>query len=266
VRFSGSSGSFPETPRRSRRIPLCSAISTVAPVSQPHQTMMSLTRAYVRSFAAVVAISGMFACSKTPVAGTSPASGATGPLVSANPRPGTVAGVLPINGAVKQGQGIVVLQSLERVASAPPLEIPVLDLQAGDVFLPPVLLLHPGQSVEFRNHDARSHNIAVKDTEMRLQLFNVVVPAGGLYTFKLDHDGFYDVVCDAEQSIRAVILAARSPYETLTRRDGTFRFDDVEPGLYSLRGYAGAEEVTRTIAVASGANTEIDLSHLDDMP
>jgi hypothetical protein len=228
--------------------------------------MMSLTGAHVRSFAAVVAISGMFACSKTPVAGTSPAGGAIGPSVGANPRPGTVAGVLPINSAVKQGQGIVVLQSLERVASAPPLEIPVLDLTAGQVFLPAVLLLHTGQSVEFRNHDDHSHNIDVKDTEMRIQLFNVVVPAGGLYTFKLDHDGFYDVVCDAQPSIRAVILAARSPYATLTRTDGTFRFDDVEPGLYSLKGYAGAEEMTHTISVASGANTEIDLSHLDDMP
>jgi hypothetical protein len=219
--------------------------------------MRSSTRTYVGWFLAAVAMLGIAACSKTR-AGATAASAATGSSV----RAGSVAGRLPTNGAVEQGEAIVVLQSLERVTPALPLDIPVINLE-GAAILPAVLIVRTGQRVEFRNHDEPPHTVAVKDAETHVHRFNVAVPAGGVYAFPFDRDGFFDVECDGHQ---AKVFATRSPYAVIADKDGTFKLDDVEPGLYAVQAHAGADELTYPITVKSGGHTEIDLSYANDLP
>jgi hypothetical protein len=54
----------------------------------------------------------------------------------------------------------------------------------------------------------------------------------------------------------AQILAASTPYVMQAQPDGSFQFDDVQAGAYTLTIYAGAQKVERRVEV-SGPRTEI---------
>ena len=134
---------------------------------------------------------------------------------------------------------------------------PVMD-QISLTFIPGLLFVRTGQPVEFRNSDETLHNINVKDDATKEQAFNVAIVTGATYNHTFKRDGLYNVACDIHLGMAAVIISSSTPFTTIADGEGNFVFEDVAPGLYTVRVYAGNQRLERSVDVA-GARTEVSI-------
>jgi plastocyanin len=135
-------------------------------------------------------------------------------------------------------------------------DTPAMD-QVSLTFTPPLLFVRAGQPSEFRNSDDTLHNVHVTHEETREPQFNVAIPTGERYQFTFRREGFYHVGCDIHPAMAAEIFASTSPYVTTSDVDGSFTFDDVVPGAYSMIVYANGRRIERDVTAAAGATTKV---------
>ena len=121
-------------------------------------------------------------------------------------------------------------------------------------FIPSTLIARAGYPVQFHSSDEELHNINVKNADTREQEFNVAIPPGQTFEHIFKNPGFYDVNCDIHPAMSAQIFVATSPYVVTAERDGSFTFQDVVPGGYTLSVYAGTRRFDQPIQVTTGRN------------
>jgi plastocyanin len=155
------------------------------------------------------------------------------------------------------GLAVIALEPKTPRAFAPQDEKPVMD-QVGLTFGPELLLVRTGEPVEFRNNDDTLHNVNVKDEQTREQAFNVAIPTGGAYEHTFKRDGFYRVGCDIHPAMAASIFAASTPFTTLAGTDGSFEFDGVPPGPWTVTVYTGGKRLQKDVQVGGGT-TAVDV-------
>jgi plastocyanin len=146
---------------------------------------------------------------------------------------------------------VVVLEPKDARTFPPQPETPVMD-QAGLTFGPELLLVRTGQPVEFRNSDDTLHNVHVTHEETKTPAFNVAIPTGSSYTHTFTLDGFYRVGCDIHPAMAASIFAATTPFTTLAERDGSFTFEDVAPGAWTVSVYTSGKRLRKDVDVTRG--------------
>ena len=201
--------------------------------------------------AATAAIS---ACSKPEP--SSPA--ATTPAATAAPAPASASNGGRIVGRVQaSGAAVVVLEPKGARTFAPQSEKPVMD-QVSLMFGPELLFVRTGQPAEFRNSDDTLHNVNVKHEETREQAFNVAIPTGSTFEYTFRRDGFYRVGCDIHPAMTASIFAATTPFTTLAGSDGSFAFDDVPAGPWTVTVYTGGRRLHKDVAI-NGDVTEVKI-------
>jgi len=146
---------------------------------------------------------------------------------------------------------VIVLEPKTARAFPPQSEEPVMD-QVSATFGPSLLFVRTGQPTEFRNSDDTLHNVHVTHEDSHEGQFNVAIPTGEHYVFTFKRDGFYHVGCDIHPSMSAEIFAAASPYVTTADGDGSFTFEDVEPGAYAITVYAGGKRFQKDVDIKNG--------------
>ncbi len=67
-----------------------------------------------------------------------------------------------------------------------------------------------------------------------------------------------EVGCDIHPAMVATVIAASTPYATLTDLEGRFVFEQVSPGAYTATVYAGALRIERPVDITRG-RTELSL-------
>jgi len=157
-------------------------------------------------------------------AGASPGSGDA-------PAPGTVEGTAP---PATGGIPSVALLDPEGAAATPvPAEAEVMD-QYGMAFGPRLLVVRPGQPVEFTNSEDIDHAVRVRSVDADSTLFNVATPPGASHEHAFERAGGYAVSCDVHPGMKAFILVVREPYAAVPDDRGAFSFADVPEGSYTL--------------------------------
>jgi plastocyanin len=149
------------------------------------------------------------------------------------------------------GTAVVVLEPKTARTFGAPAEKPVMD-QAGLMFGPELLLVRTGYPVEFRNSDDTLHNVRVSHEETRTSAFNVAIPTGEAYTYTFERDGFYRVGCDIHPAMAASVFASASPFTAVAGGDGSFAFDDVPTGAWTVTVYTGGKRLHQDVDVGAG--------------
>ena len=180
------------------------------------------------------------------------------------PQPGTsvLFGTVP---PASGGVASVVILELETPraageAGAGVLPPAVID-QFGMAFVPDVLVVHPGQAVEFRNSEDLLHNIHVVDSRTASTLANVATPTvDSTFELTFETSGVYSVSCDIHSTMGASIIVTPSPYSVVAEKDGTFELPGVRHGRYRLRVWNidEARRSTRVVTV-EGPRTEVSV-------
>ena len=151
-----------------------------------------------------------------------------------------------------------------------PWESPVSRLEAGfaagravmdqrhETFVPRLLAVTTGTAVDLPNNDLTYHNVFSLSRARRFDLGRYA--AGKWKAVRFDRPGIVRVFCDIHTHMSAFVVVFNHPYFRVTGVDGRYHIDNVPPGSYAIVGwYEGEARVQRTIPVAPGAATELDL-------
>lgn len=105
-------------------------------------------------------------------------------------------------------------------------------VQKDKMFMPHLLVVPAGSSVEFPNMDPFYHNVFSLFDGKRFDLG--LYEAGSTRTVRFDREGVSYIFCNIHPEMAAVIVALRSPYYGISAADGSVSLHDVPPGRYRV--------------------------------
>jgi hypothetical protein len=107
--------------------------------------------------------------------------------------------------------------------------------QYGTAFRPKLLVVRPGQPVDFKNSEDVLHNVHVIDAETRQTEFNVGTPVVGAYRHSFEREGAYDVSCSIHPSMAAFVIVTAAPFVAVADSHGSFELEAIPEGTYHVR-------------------------------
>ena len=131
--------------------------------------------------------------------------------------------------------------------------------QEKEAFVPRVVAVTRGSTVEFPNGDPVFHNVFSLSSAATFDLGRF--PMGKRKSATFPRAGLVKVYCHIHSHMSASILVLDHPYFTIPDLDGTFTLPDVPRGRYTIVGWhERIGERTGTVDVENGAATSVDLS------
>jgi hypothetical protein len=146
-------------------------------------------------------------------------------------------------------------------AAAVPIAPVTID-QRNCIYMPRVVGVRVGQTLEIRNSDELLHNVHAFSTATNN--FNVGQPrAGVVYRFKAkDEETMLRLKCDIHSWMTAYVGVVSHPYFSVTGNSGTFEITGVPPGTYTISTWHERFGVlTKSVRVAPGAATSVDFAY-----
>jgi len=138
------------------------------------------------------------------------------------------------------------------VATAGPLVVE----QRDGTFVPHVLAVPVGATVEFPNADVIYHNVFSLSKAATFDLGRY--PRGVSRSVRLDRTGVVKVFCHIHADMSAVVLVLPNRWFARPDARGRFRIDGVPPGTYTLVGWhERARRVATAVRVEPGATAEV---------
>jgi plastocyanin len=120
--------------------------------------------------------------------------------------------------------------------------------QKGCLFVPRVVLVPAGGTVEFLNSDRLLHNLHSSSREN--PTFNRTQPKGRAIPIAFAKPEIIRINCDLHSWMRAWVVVADHPFYALTNETGEFSLPGVPPGKYTLQIWQESLGITtREIAV-----------------
>jgi hypothetical protein len=131
--------------------------------------------------------------------------------------------------------------------------------QRNETFVPHVLAITTGTTVDFPNSDRFYHNVFSLSKTKSFDLGRYA--AGHSREVKFDRPGIVRVFCDIHSHMNAFILVFSHPFFTLTDKDGRYRLDNVPPGTYNVIAWnEGDSSPPSAVTVPDGGAAELDFS------
>ena len=133
----------------------------------------------------------------------------------------------------KNYSGVVIWLESGNASRAPTSVAHAKMIQKDKTFIPHVLAITVGTTVDFPNLDPIFHNAF---SNYDGQLFDVnLYPPGSSRSVRFTRPGIVRVFCNIHASMSAVIAVLDTPYFDVTGASGEFKIADVPAGQYKLR-------------------------------
>lgn len=175
------------------------------------------------------------------------------PAAAPEPRPGVAALGQPAAPArPDRSRSVVYLEVAPQAAFELPVGPPAVLDQRDQAFLPYVLAVTVGTTVEFPNNDTTFHNVFSLSKARRFDLGRY--PRGQKRSVRFDRPGIVRVFCEIHSHMNAFVLVFAHPYFATTDADGRYRIERVPPGAYQLSVWNdGQVRETRDVTVPADA-------------
>ncbi len=125
-------------------------------------------------------------------------------------------------------------------------------------FIPPILAIVAGTTVEFRNDDPVPHTIYSISPAKRFNLG----PYSGSQTRSVvfDTPGVVSILCDGYTGMAAWVVVLRNSHFALPGADGGFTITGIPAGSHTLRYWnQDGRTIERRVVITSGVTQMIDL-------
>jgi plastocyanin len=143
-------------------------------------------------------------------------------------------------------------------SQAAPSAAPVVLDQKGCRYIPHVIALQQGGSVEFRNSDPTMHNVHTTPADGSTPIDVSEGPMGAPQTQKFAApETMLPVRCNNHPWMTAMINVAPNPYFAVTGTDGSFTLPNLPPGTYTLAAVhetLGEQDIQITVAPKATAS------------
>ena len=141
-------------------------------------------------------------------------------------------GMSPARGPADRRRSVVYLETAPRAAFDAREEPHARMDQRNETFVPHVLAIVAGTTVDFPNDDRTYHNVFSLSKAKSFDLGRYA--AGKSKSVRFDHPGIVRVFCDIHSHMSAFILVFAHRYFAVTDDDGRYRLENVPPGTYVL--------------------------------
>lgn len=127
--------------------------------------------------------------------------------------------------------------------------------QRNEAFVPYVVAVTVGSTVDFPNSDRTYHNVFSLSKTKRFDLGRY--PRGQSRSVRFDRPGEVRVFCEIHSHMSAWILVFAHRYFATTDADGRYRIDGVPPGHYTLAAWNDGDVKAR-VEVQVGDRDEVE--------
>ena len=168
---------------------------------------------------------------------------------------GTITGKVDATPAKYLEETVVYLKGVKGLERAP--ETRSMD-QKAMTFIPHVLVISRGDTVNFLNHDNVAHNVYSPDNEgYNLGSFK----QDEQRSYKFQKEGAYTQLCSLHPEMLAFIFVAPGPYAAAVDKKGNFTIAHVPPGTYQLAVWNSHLKASdKPVTVAPGQTVTENLS------
>jgi len=175
-------------------------------------------------------------------------------------RPGVAElGTPPGRGLPDLRRSVVYLESAPRGAFEPSESGRAVMDQRNETFVPHVLAISTGTTVDFPNSDKFYHNVFSLSKVRAFDLGRYA--AGNSRPVRFDRPGIVRVFCDIHSHMNAFILVFSHPFFALTDAEGRYRIDNVPPGTYGVVAWnEGSSSDAKAVAVPDRGLVELDFT------
>jgi hypothetical protein len=155
-------------------------------------------------------------------------------------------------------RAVVYLETVPQPAFDAPLPGRAVLDQRNESFVPSVLAITVGSTVEFPNSDRVYHNVFSLSKTRRFDLGRY--PHGQSRSVMFDRPGVVRVFCEIHSHMSAYILVFAHRFFAVTDAEGRYRIDGIPPGSYTLALWnEGSVRERRELRVEAGGSLEQDL-------
>jgi plastocyanin len=132
--------------------------------------------------------------------------------------------------------------------------------QRNETFVPHVLAIVAGTTVDFPNNDKTYHNVFSLSATKTFDLGRYAV--GHSKSVRFDRPGIVRVFCDIHSHMSAFILVFSHRYFAVTDEEGRFRLENVPPGTYTVVAWheSAPSESRRVVIGDGGGDVEANFS------
>ncbi|MEO5817238.1 MAG: carboxypeptidase regulatory-like domain-containing protein [Gemmatimonadaceae bacterium] len=141
--------------------------------------------------------------------------------------------------------------------------------QRDEQFVPHVLPVYRGATVDFPNNDDVFHNVFSLSSAKTFDLGRF--PKGSSKSDVFEKSGTVQVFCHIHSDMSAIVLVLENPYFAIPNDAGRYVIEGVPPGEYTVVGWhERIKPVTRTVRVTAGETSRLDFNipipQPDDVP
>jgi plastocyanin len=162
--------------------------------------------------------------------------------------------------ASDEQRSVVYLETAPRGAFEDRSDLRVRMDQRNETFVPHVLAVMIGTTVEFTNSDRTYHNVFSLSRTRPFDLGRY--PTGASKSIRFERPGVVRVFCDIHSHMSAFILVFSHRYFDVTDDEGRFHIDSVPPGTYNVVVWNEGQErdVRRVTVPEEGGEVEMNVT------
>jgi len=129
-------------------------------------------------------------------------------------------------------------------------------------FLPHVVAVQQGTTVEFLNSDPVGHNVYWPSISGNKKLSHNLGtwPKGDKKPFQFNDLGVASLLCNVHPEMSGYVIVVPTPYFAVTDKDGNFEIKNVPAGKYTLKTWSEDGKPTTQAVDLSGATATVDLT------
>jgi hypothetical protein len=174
------------------------------------------------------------------------------------PVPVTVSGTVSGGGANGPGGAVVTLKGEGFLPRVTPMTR--LYLQKGKSFVPHVMAVPVGSTINFRNEDEIFHNVFSLSP---IATFDTGLHKGGVDSpVKFDKPGVVELLCNIHATMLGYLVVVDTPYYAVSDGSGAFQIKNVPPGTYEATVWHenASAPVKRRVTVAEGTQLSFNVA------
>src|SRR6516162_3016092 len=139
---------------------------------------------------------------------------------------------------------------------------PVVIDQRKMAFVPHVVAVQQGTTVEFLNSDPVGHNVYWPSISGNKKLAHNLGtwPKGEKKPFQFNDLGVAALLCNVHPEMSGYIVVAPTPYFAVTDKDGNFEIKNIPAGKYTLKTWSEDGKPTTQAVDVSGATATVELT------
>jgi len=139
---------------------------------------------------------------------------------------------------------------------------PVVIDQRKMAFVPHVVAVQQGTTVEFLNSDPVGHNVYWPSISGNKKLAHNLGtwPKGEKKPFQFNDVGVASLLCNVHPEMSGYVVVAPTPYFAVTDKDGNFEIKNIPAGKYTLKTWSEDGKPTTQAVDVSGATATVELT------